>query len=67
MFESFDHFEIDEIEVFLDITPSNFNNANVSRGLSGVLGQQPLLMGLVRKHPVRRQCSYQPFFSRDPF
>ena len=29
MFKSLDHFEIDEIEVFVDITPSTFNIANV--------------------------------------
>ena len=34
-----DHFEIDEIEVFFDITVPTFNIANVSRGLSGVLKQ----------------------------
>ena len=41
------HFEIDEIEVFVDITPSTINNAKVSSGLSGVYWQQPQLMGLV--------------------
>ena len=45
------YFEIDEIEVFVDITPSTFNIANVSRGLSGVHWQQTILMGIVRKHP----------------
>ena len=35
-----DHFEIDEIEVFVDITPSTIIIANMSRGLSGVHWQQ---------------------------
>ena len=33
---SVDHLEIYDIRVFVDITPSAFNIANVSRGLSGV-------------------------------
>ena len=37
-----DHFEIDEIEVFVDITLSTFNIANVSLGLSGVHCQQTI-------------------------
>ena len=55
MFESLDHFEIDEIEVFVHITQSTFNIANVSLGsfgLSGIHWQQTLLMGLVRKRPT---------------
>ena len=36
MFKSLAHFEIDEIDVFVDITPSTFNIANVSGRLSGV-------------------------------
>ena len=40
MFLSLDQFEIDKIEVFVDITPSTFNIGNVSRGLSGVHRQQ---------------------------
>ena len=47
-----DHFEIDEIELFVDITLSTFGIANVSQGLSGVHWQQTLYMGLVRKHPI---------------
>ena len=35
-----DKFEIDEIEVFVDITLYTFNFANVSRGLSSFHGQQ---------------------------
>ena len=46
------HFKIDEIEVFVDITSSPFNIATVSRGLSVVHWQSTLLMGLVRKHPI---------------
>ena len=46
-----DYFEIDEIEVFVEITPSTFNIANVPRGLSCVHWQQ---MGRVRKHPVHQ-------------
>ena len=34
MFKSLDHFEIDEIKVFVDITQSMFNFANMSHGLS---------------------------------
>ena len=36
--------EIDEIEVFVDITSPTFNIANLSRGLSGLHWQQTLLM-----------------------
>ena len=39
MLYSLDHVEIDEIEVFVDITPSTFNIANVSHELSGILWQ----------------------------
>ena len=49
---SLDHFEMDEAEVFADITLSTFNIAYVSPGLSVVHWQQVLLMGLVHKHPV---------------
>ena len=34
--------EIDDIEVFIDITVSTFTFANVSHGLSGVRWQQTL-------------------------
>ena len=34
-------FEIHEIEVFVDITPSTFNVSNMSSGLSGVQWQKP--------------------------
>ena len=37
---SLDHFKIDEIELFVDITESTFNIANVSRGLYDVHVQQ---------------------------
>ena len=40
-------FCIDEIEVFVDITPSTFNIANVSRRLSAIHWQQTLLMGRI--------------------
>ena len=39
MFQSLDNFEIDDIEVFIDIAISTFTIATVSRGLSGVHGQ----------------------------
>ena len=52
MFQSVDHFEIYEIEVFVYFTPSAFNNSDVSRGLSGVHWQQTLLLGLVCRHPI---------------
>ena len=42
MFKSLNHFEIDEIKVFIDMTLSTFNFANVSNGLSGVHWQQTL-------------------------
>ena len=42
LFSSLDHFEIDEIEVFVDFTLSSFNIANMSLGLSGVHRQQTL-------------------------
>ena len=42
MLKSLDHFEMDEIKVFIDITLSTFNFANVSQGLSGVHWQQIL-------------------------
>ena len=58
MFSSLDHFEIDEIKTFVDITPSTFNIVNVSRGLSGFHWQQTLLMGLVRKHTVFLKCAW---------
>ena len=38
--QSSDHFDIDDIKVFVDITPSIFNIANMSHGLSGVHWQQ---------------------------
>ena len=40
MFESLDHFEMDEIKVFVDFTLSMFNFGNVSHELSGVYRQQ---------------------------
>ena len=52
MLKSLDHFEMDEIKVFVDITLSTFNFANVSRGLYGVHWQQTLQMDHVRKHPI---------------
>ena len=39
MLKSFNHFEINEIKVFVDITLSTFNFANVSHGLSGIQWQ----------------------------
>ena len=42
MFKSLDHFEIDEIKVFVDITLSTFNFAKVSHGLSSVHWLQTL-------------------------
>ena len=42
MFKSLEHFEIDEIKAFIDITLSTFNFANMSLGLSGVHWQQTL-------------------------
>ena len=42
MFKSLDSFEMDEIQVFIDITLSTFHFANVSHGLSGVHWQQTL-------------------------
>ena len=40
--ESLDHFKTDEINVFVDISLSTFNFANVSYGLSGVQWQQTI-------------------------
>ena len=52
VFQSFYHFEMDEIGVFLDITLSTFSIANVSRWLSEVHRQQTLFMSLIHKHPI---------------
>ena len=42
IFQSLDHFEIDETEVFVDTTQYTFNFANLSRRLSGFQRQQTL-------------------------
>ena len=42
MFKSLDHLEINEIKVFVDITLSTLNFANVPHRLSGVHLQQTL-------------------------
>ena len=52
MFKSLDHFEIDEIKVFVDISLSTLSFANVSHGLSGVHWQQTLQMDNVFKYPI---------------
>ena len=48
-----DHFEIDEIKVFVDITLPTFNFANVSHGLSGVDWQRTLQMDHIRKYSIK--------------
>ena len=52
MFKLLDNFEIAEIKLFVDITLSTFNFANVSRCLSVVHWQQTLKMDHVGKHPI---------------
>ena len=52
MFKSLDQFEIYEIKVFVDISLSTFNFANVCLGLSIVHWQQTQQMDHVRKHPI---------------
>ena len=42
MFKLLDNFEIDEIKVYVDITLSTFNFADVSQGLSDGHWQQTL-------------------------
>ena len=51
-FKSLNHFELDQLKVFVDITQSAFNFANVSHGSSGVHWQHTLQMDHVRKHPI---------------
>ena len=42
MLKPLNHFEMDEIKAFVDITLSTFSFANVSHGVSGVHWQQAL-------------------------
>ena len=67
MLKTMDHFEIDKIKVFVDITLSTFDFPDVSRKLSGVHWQQIEYMGLVRQRPIRcfHLCCHHSFHVND--
>ena len=52
-----DNFEIDEIEVFVNISISNFNNVFIPGGLSGSHWEQTLYVLYVSKQPIYREAS----------
>ena len=63
-----EHFEIDEIEIFVDISLSNFNNAHTQSKLSLGLWQQTLLVLHVRKQPIDVAREQETLFGyRVPF